>query len=154
MANGEKYNEKCDVYSFAIILWQMISMEIPFKLYTMKSLRAKVWNGENKRPMVGEHWPVPIKSLLRRSWSKDITQRPSFSQISKILRSECVRIRDGNEDGLEHQRRRSTFVFRGARGQLVSTKTSILRPSAAAAASTSFPALSEEEEEEDVETKQ
>ena len=104
--------------------------------------------------MVGENWPVPIKTLLRRSWSKEIGERPSFSQISKILRAECVRIRDGNEDGLEHSRRRSTFVFRGARGQLTSTKTAKQRPSAAAAAAASMPAMPEEDEEEEEEVKQ
>eukprot|EP00529_Nitzschia_sp_RCC80_P023815 CAMPEP_0113498982 /NCGR_PEP_ID=MMETSP0014_2-20120614/31492_1 /TAXON_ID=2857 /ORGANISM="Nitzschia sp." /LENGTH=460 /DNA_ID=CAMNT_0000393101 /DNA_START=115 /DNA_END=1497 /DNA_ORIENTATION=+ /assembly_acc=CAM_ASM_000159 len=149
VANGEDYNEKCDSYSFAILLWQMMEMDAPYKLYTMRSLRTKVWNGPAKRPMVGETWPVPIKTLLRRSWSKEIGERPSFSQISKILRAECVRIRDGNEDGLEHSRRRSTFVFRGARGQLTSTKTAKQRPSAAAAAAASMPAMLEEIDEEE-----
>lgn len=93
----------------------------------MKSLKNRVWGSEHKRPFVQEAWPVPIKTLLRRAWNHDINERPAFSAITKILRSECVRVRDGNEDGLEHTRRRSTFVFRGARGQLTSTKTSVKR---------------------------
>jgi hypothetical protein len=91
----------------------MYSDKVPFEVYGMKSLRERVWNGEQKRPFVQECWPVPIKTLLRRAWSPDILERPNFSQIYKILRTECVRIRDGNADGLEHSRRRSTFVFRG-----------------------------------------
>jgi Protein tyrosine and serine/threonine kinase len=146
VANGKDYNEKCDVYSFAILLWQMVAMKTPYELYTMKSLQNRVWNGENKRPFVPDGWPVPIKNLLRRAWSNDISERSSFTQITKILRNECVRIRDGNEDGLEHSRRRSTFVFRGARGQLTSTSTAKQRPSAAAAASASFEMTPEEED--------
>ncbi len=96
----------------------------PFELYGMKSMKERVWNGENKRPFVQEKWPVPIKSLLRRAWSKEIKERPNFSQIYKILRAECVRIRDGNADGLEHSRRRSTFVFRGAKGSRLASTTS------------------------------
>lgn len=114
VALEKNYNEQCDVYSFAIMLWQMYSLKTPFELYTVRSLKARVWAGEHKRPFVDPSWPVPLKTLLKRAWSNDIKERPSFQQITKILRSECVRIRDGNEDGLEHSRRRSTFVFRGA----------------------------------------
>lgn len=92
----------------------MYALKTPFELYTVRSLKAKVWAGENKRPYVDPGWPVPLKNLLKRAWNKDAKERPSFQQITKILRSECVRVRDGNEDGLEHSRRRSTFVFRGA----------------------------------------
>lgn len=91
----------------------MYALKTPFELYTVRSLKAKVWAGENKRPYVDPAWPVPLKNLLKRAWSKDVKERPSFQQITKILRSECIRVRDGNEDGLEHSRRRSTFVFRG-----------------------------------------
>jgi serine/threonine protein kinase len=125
VALERNYNEKCDVYSFAILLWQMYSLKTPYELYNLKSLKARVWAGEHKRPLVDTTWPVPVKSILKRSWSKDIKERPGFQQITKILRGECVRVRDGNEDGLEHCRRRSTFVFRGSRGQLATTKTKL-----------------------------
>ena len=117
------YNEKCDVYSFGILFWQIYSTKTPFELYTMKALKSKVWCENGKRPYVDESWPVPIKSLLRRSWSANIDERPDMSAIYKILRTECVRCRDGDESGLEHQRRRSTFVFRGSKGNtLLTTK--------------------------------
>lgn len=115
------YNSKCDVYSFGILFWQMYATKTPFELYGMKSLKSRVWEGEHKRPFIKESWPVPIKSLMRRAWAADPKERPSFMQISKILKNECVRVRNGDDSGLEHSRRRSTFVFRGARGQLAST---------------------------------
>jgi len=96
----------------------MYSGKTPFELYTMKTLKAKVWGGEKKRPFIQEDWPLSVKSLLRRAWSENAKERPEFAQISKILRKECVRVRGGNDSGLEHSRRRSTFVFRGAGGQL------------------------------------
>jgi len=110
--NGLPYNATCDVYSFAILLWQMLALKVPYELYTPKTLREKVYNGPHKRPMVDETWPNMIKLCLKRSWDKDIHERNTMAQVSSILRKECVRIRDGNEDGLEHYRRRSTFVFR------------------------------------------
>jgi serine/threonine protein kinase len=129
------YNSKCDVYSFGILFWQMYAAKTPFELYGMKSLKSRVWEGEQKRPFVQEAWPVPIKSLMRRAWAADPKERPSFMQIYKILRNECVRVRNGDDSGLEHSRRRSTFVFRGSRGKLASTKsTEAPVPTAVAAA--------------------
>ena len=121
VALEQHYNEKCDVYSFALMLWQMYALKTPFELYGMKSMKSRVWTGELKRPYVDSSWPVPLKNLLKRAWSQDLHQRPAFTQVSKILRSECVRVRDGNEDGLEHSRRRSTFVFRGPKGSPLAT---------------------------------
>ena len=131
VGNDQPYNDRCDTYSFSILFWQMYSCKTPFELYGMKSLKSKVWNGEHKRPYIQEDWPVPIKNLLRRGWSKEIKERPAMNAVYKILRTECVRVRDGNDDGLEHTRRRSTFVFRGSKGgKLTSTTTSTVSASA------------------------
>lgn len=105
------YNATCDSYSFAIMLWEILQMKTPFELYTMKSLKAKVWEG-GKRPGINDSWPVSMKLLLKRSWDENPDNRNSMSQISGMLRKECVRCRGGDDAGLEHQRRRSTFVFR------------------------------------------
>lgn len=102
--------------SFAIMLWEILAMRPPFELYTMKSLKAKVWEG-GKRPGVDESWPVSMKLLLKRSWTEDLSARNNMTQISGILRKECVRARGGDDAGLEHQRRRSTFVFRPQNGK-------------------------------------
>mmetsp|Transcript_745 Transcript_745/g.969 ORF Transcript_745/g.969 Transcript_745/m.969 type:complete len:357 (+) Transcript_745:361-1431(+) len=109
---GKPYNHTCDSYSFAILLWQMMSCEEPFTQYNMRLIREKVWTGQHKRPPVDEEWPVPIKLLLKRSWSEDLFSRNTIASICQILRKECVRLRDGDDSGLEHMRRRSTHVFR------------------------------------------
>ena len=83
----------------------------------MKSLRTRVWGKEKKRPYIQPHWPAAIKDLLEKSWDEDIKVRPTFQQIYKILREQCVGARDGDEEGLEHVRRRSTFVFTSKSGQ-------------------------------------
>jgi len=112
VANGEPYNAKCDVYSFSILLWQMLAMQQPYEQYTPKSLRAKVYNGDHRRPKIDESWTSRVKGLLMRSWCKDIGERITMEQVSQILHQESAEIRGGNETGLEHMRRRSTFVFR------------------------------------------
>jgi len=112
VANGNPYNASCDCYSFAILLWEIMSLSTPFEMYTPKSLRARVYNGPHKRPPVDESWSPAIKQCLRRGWSEDLHTRNTMSQVRIALRKECVRVRDGDDTGLEHYQRRSTFVFR------------------------------------------
>ena len=112
VANGQPYNAKCDTYSFAILLWEILALKPPYELYTPKSLREKVYNGLHKRPPVDESWTQAMKLCLKRSWGQDVATRNTMEQVVGILRQECVRARNGDDQGLEHYRRRSTFVFR------------------------------------------
>jgi hypothetical protein len=119
VALEKPYGFSCDTYSFAILFWQMCSCRTPFELLGIRSLESRVWAGEIERPFVQEAWPVPIKNFLKCGWSQDPKERPTFQDIYKMLRSECVRIRGGDESGLEHSRRRSTFLFSGTSGKLL-----------------------------------
>jgi serine/threonine protein kinase len=113
VALANHYNESCDTYSFAILLWEMMALQIPFWGYTISKLEQTVWKEPHVRPKVDGSWPVPVKLLLKRAWSADIKGRSSMKNISTILRKEVVAARAGDDSGLEHQKRRSTFVFRG-----------------------------------------
>ena len=116
VANGQPYSATCDSYSFAVLLWEMLACKRPYELYTPKTLRSKVYNGAHKRPVINEEWPVPIKLLLKRCWAQNLQERNNMEEVYHILRKECVRCRDGDASGLEHTRRRSTYVFRPAKG--------------------------------------
>lgn len=109
------YCTDSDTYSFAILLWEMMALKPPFELYTLKLLQQRVYdkdgNGEQKRPFVPDDWPHVMKDLLEAGWSADISHRPTMAKVQTKLRKECVRVRDGDESGLEHNRRRSTHVY-------------------------------------------
>ena len=111
VANREPYNEKCDIYSFALVFWEMLSLKTPFGKCTMSKLENEVWNGEQVRPDIDPNWRDPIKLLLHRSWNPALSVRPSFAEVTKTLRKQCVDANGGNDEGLSHSRRRSTFIF-------------------------------------------
>ena len=48
---------------------------------------------------------------MKRAWEPDPLVRPSMDSIYKILRREICVLRDGDDSGLEHTRRRSAFVL-------------------------------------------
>jgi len=126
VGNEQDYNEKCDAYSFAVLLWEMIALKTPYEVYTMTKLRTTVWNGEQKRPYINPEWPEPLQSLLKRSWHQIIFVRPSFSEITEILRKQCVEACGGQEEGLNHSRRRSTFIFAKLNLENISTAFSVV----------------------------
>jgi serine/threonine protein kinase len=61
VANSKPYNATCDVYSFAILLWEIVALKTPFEQYTPQSLRERVFNKLHKRPPIDESWPNCIK---------------------------------------------------------------------------------------------
>jgi Protein tyrosine and serine/threonine kinase len=90
-------------------------LEKPFRGFTIEDMRTKVINGES-RPKVNESWPQLIKELLKKCWHKDWKERYNFPMIEETLRKELVKARQGDDSGLDHNQRRSTFVFQLIKG--------------------------------------
>ncbi|XP_026582507.1 mitogen-activated protein kinase kinase kinase 7 isoform X6 [Pseudonaja textilis] len=82
---GSNYSEKCDVFSWGIILWEVITRRKPFDEIGGPAFRI-MWAVHNgTRPPLIKHLPKPIESLMTRCWSKDPSQRPSMEEIVKIM---------------------------------------------------------------------
>ena len=82
-----RYNEKVDVYSFAIMLWIMLALDLPYLdlAHDLDSLTTKVIL-KGHRPPIPNKWPPAIQGLLKRAWSKDMNDRPHMQQVCTILK--------------------------------------------------------------------
>ncbi|XP_046850799.1 mitogen-activated protein kinase kinase kinase 7-like isoform X2 [Xenia sp. Carnegie-2017] len=83
---GDKYTEKCDVYSFGVILWQLISRRKPYDDVGGPALRVMWAVHQGRRPPSIRKAPSPFKSLMTRCWHKEPQKRPSFSAIVPYLK--------------------------------------------------------------------
>ena len=86
---NQPYNEKVDVYSFAMILWEMISGEKAFSGMSREDHKQAVVIG-GQRPSLGPvlaRAPVEVARLLERCWDGDHMQRPDFATILRELSS-------------------------------------------------------------------
>ena len=109
---GQPYNEACDVYSFTIVLWEMLSLKRAYMTVarTQDGFMEKVY-GEKVRPAIRHAWSRNLRDLLERGWAHDHTQRLTAEQCNDILRNELISMRHGDDEGLDHVRRRSTYVM-------------------------------------------
>ena len=110
VARSEPYNLTADVYSFGLLLWQVCSMELPYDGMNRQDHSELVVYG-NERPPLDSSWGTPLRILMKRAWEPDPSVRPSMDSIYKILKREICALRDGDDSGLEHTSRRSTFVL-------------------------------------------
>ncbi|KTG37944.1 hypothetical protein cypCar_00029611 [Cyprinus carpio] len=101
VAGGSNYSEKCDVFSWGIILWEVITRRKPFDEIGGPAFRIMWAVHRGTRPPLIKNLPKPIESLMTRCWSKDPSQRPSMEEIVKIM-SHLMRFFPGSEEPLQY----------------------------------------------------
>jgi serine/threonine protein kinase len=78
------YSERCDVYSFGILLWQMARDRVPFENLTREEFINGVATGQ-LRPKLHKYWKREFCTLLTDCWAQNPVQRPSFKEILQRL---------------------------------------------------------------------
>ncbi|RCV37188.1 hypothetical protein SETIT_8G042900v2 [Setaria italica] len=77
--NHQPYDNKADVYSFAIVLWELMTSKIPYT--TMSPLQAAVGVRQGLRPQLPENAHPRLLNLMQRCWEVLPSDRPSFTDI-------------------------------------------------------------------------
>ncbi|XP_010555009.1 PREDICTED: serine/threonine-protein kinase EDR1-like isoform X2 [Tarenaya hassleriana] len=82
---NEPASEKCDVYSFGVILWELATRHIPWKgLNPMQVVGAVGF--QNRRPEIPEHIDPTTAQIIRECWQTEPHLRPSFTQLMHRLK--------------------------------------------------------------------
>lgn len=95
VADCQPYNQKADVYSFGIILWELVAFKKPYDGMNREEFYSRVVHG-GERPMVTKKWPEDLKELMKSCWDAEVIQRPNFSDIVEILDSMAAGEKDGD----------------------------------------------------------
>ncbi|XP_078038049.1 mitogen-activated protein kinase kinase kinase 7 [Augochlora pura] len=82
---GYKYTEKCDVFSWGVILWEILSRKKPFDQIGGSAYRIMWAVHMGQRPPLIEGCPKPIEDLMTRCWHKSPEERPSMDTVVEIM---------------------------------------------------------------------
>eukprot|EP00009_Paramoeba_aestuarina_P002674 CAMPEP_0201514160 /NCGR_PEP_ID=MMETSP0161_2-20130828/6054_1 /ASSEMBLY_ACC=CAM_ASM_000251 /TAXON_ID=180227 /ORGANISM="Neoparamoeba aestuarina, Strain SoJaBio B1-5/56/2" /LENGTH=230 /DNA_ID=CAMNT_0047910621 /DNA_START=1103 /DNA_END=1795 /DNA_ORIENTATION=- len=80
---GEKYDKRADVYSFGIILWELLTGKMPFKGYNYKIMKAVC--DDLERPPIPEGEDEEVIELMTTCWAEEKDKRPAFDVICSKL---------------------------------------------------------------------
>ncbi|XP_030465308.1 serine/threonine-protein kinase STY46-like isoform X2 [Syzygium oleosum] len=78
--NHQPYDEKADIFSFAVVLWELITAKIPYE--NMTPLQAALGVRQGLRPELPENAHPKLLELMQRCWEAEPGKRPAFSEIT------------------------------------------------------------------------
>ncbi|KDD74299.1 protein tyrosine kinase, partial [Helicosporidium sp. ATCC 50920] len=92
MFDGAGISEKVDVFSFAVLLWEMLTGQVPWA-HVPSPMQIIYYVG-----VMGQRLPLPdscprgLRDLIVRCWADEPEARPRFASIVPWLRAETVRV--------------------------------------------------------------
>ena len=77
---SQNYSTSADVYSFAVIVWELFARKPPFHPLERDQILLAV-AVDNARPTMPPNVPVEWRSLIENCWQTEPEERPKFSEI-------------------------------------------------------------------------
>ncbi|XP_024438846.1 serine/threonine-protein kinase EDR1 isoform X3 [Populus trichocarpa] len=82
---NEPSNEKCDVYSFGIILWELATIRLPWSGMNPMQVVGAV-GFQNRRLEIPKEVDPLVARIIWECWQTDPNLRPSFAQLTVALK--------------------------------------------------------------------
>lgn len=101
MDGSGSYNEKTDVYSFGLVMWEVATRQRLFASYLEKGSVSQFVHAickEHKRPRIPEDILPDLRVLIEKCWHSNPSIRPNFEKINEELDQIIVKsaIRDAH----------------------------------------------------------
>jgi len=85
---GTNYDQKCDVYSFAMIIYEVICREMPFEDVEAEAVGTLASQGHRPTPdAIPPDCPDYLTNLMVACWAHQPQSRPSFTVVLELLSS-------------------------------------------------------------------
>nr|VDC99046.1 unnamed protein product [Brassica oleracea] len=99
------YDHRADVFSYAIVLWELLTGELPYSCLTPLQAAVGVVQ-KGLRPKIPKQTHPKLTELLEKCWQQDPAQRPDFAEIKEMVTQLLHEV--GDE---EHQKGKRSGYF-------------------------------------------
>jgi serine/threonine protein kinase len=81
---GEKnYDERADLFSFGIIMWQVATRKEPFAGRNFMGVTLDVLEG--RRPQIPNDCPAEFRRVMKKCWNSTAAKRPRMEEVVAFL---------------------------------------------------------------------
>jgi serine/threonine protein kinase len=90
------YNEKCDVFSFGVLLYGILALRAPFPYVKTRSDFITKVAERGGRPGIKKSWPSSSKLVLQGCFSAEPHNRPTMEMIRNKISDDVVGLTNGD----------------------------------------------------------
>jgi sterile alpha motif and leucine zipper-containing kinase AZK len=88
--SGEKFSKAADAYSFGVILWELLTLQVPFSDLSSWQIMQMVGSEKRQPPLPSMPDPAFIEheaytQLIKDCWQEEPSDRPTFSDVNARL---------------------------------------------------------------------
>jgi serine/threonine protein kinase len=82
---GQEYNEKAEIYSTAIIMWEILTRRVPY--HNLNPIQTALDVCRGTRPAVPADCPADYRGLMASAWHRKPSKRPSADEMLRQVKT-------------------------------------------------------------------